>query len=422
MSGHVDYNYAFFVSEVIAAALLACRGRQLLLFAAPLFAQELLHHLLWLEVEADEASQASYCEDSGANACLSLLSLATILGTPCWWALCALRALDAWSHAVGAAAREEGEHAALRHGAGAGSDAGSDAGEHEDAWLRLYLRRVEAERRALRTLASAGAFFAGAAFSTSSLAVRLGWWFPFCTTRGTRTGQQLWPWLTPSLAALPGGSLPLAAASVAAWLGRIASFGWSDALGARAGVTAAAAAELLLHLCLAAAFLALLGKALELWRGVVPRLDAPHSSGLLPQVTTSPYLPIPPHLLGAAPAGHHAPYLFMHLPISHRVYPHLPISRHISRSSRSSCSRRPRCPPCCSASAWRASPPGGAWPPLSSSRARCSSPSSSACSSLGRCLPRGRARSSVFCAPRRCPHARARSSSCGRPSRRAVAG
>ena len=108
MSGDVDYNYAFFVSEVIAAALLACRGRQLLLFAAPLFAQELLHHLLWLEVEADEASQASYCEDSGANACLSLLSLATILGTPCWWALCALRALDAWSHAVGAAAREEG--------------------------------------------------------------------------------------------------------------------------------------------------------------------------------------------------------------------------------------------------------------------------------------------------------------------------
>ena len=288
MSAHVDYNYAFFVSEVIAAALLACRGRQLLLFAAPLFAQELLHHLLWLEVEADEASQASYCEDSGANACLSLLSLATILGTPCWWALCALRALDAWSHAVGAAAREEGEHAALRHGAGAGSDAGSDAGEHEDAWLRLYLRRVEAERRALRTLASTGAFFAAVAFSTSSLAVRLGWWFPFCTTRGTRIGQQLWPWLTPSLAALPGGSLPLAAASVAAWLGRIASFGWSDALGARAGVTAAAAAELLLHLCLAAAFLALLGTALELWRGVVPRLDAPHSSGLLPQVSMLP--------------------------------------------------------------------------------------------------------------------------------------
>ena len=306
MSGHVDYNYAFFVSEVIAAALLACRGRQLLLFAAPLFAQELLHHLLWLEVEADEASQASYCEDSGANACLSLLSLATILGTPCWWALCALRALDAWSHAVGAAAREEGEHAALRHGAGAGSDAGSDEGEHDDAWLRLYLRRVEAERRALRTLASAGAFFAATAFSTSSLAVRLGWWFPFCTTRGTRIGQQLWPWLTPSLAALPGGSLPLAAASVAAWLGRIASFGWSDALGARAGVTAAGAAELLLHLCLAAAFLALLGTALELWRGVVPRLDAPHSSGLLPQVTISPYLPIPPHT---------SPYL----PVSPRI-------------------------------------------------------------------------------------------------------
>ena len=151
---------------------------------------------------------------------------------------------------------------------------------------------MEAERRALRTLAAAGAFLAAAAFSTSSLAVRLGWWFPFCTTRGTRIGQQLWPWLTPSLAALPGGSLPLAGASVAAWLGRIASFGWSDALGARAGVTAAGAAELLLHLCLAAAFLALLGTALELWRGVVPRLDAPHSSGLLPQVTICPYLPV----------------------------------------------------------------------------------------------------------------------------------
>ena len=155
---------------------------------------------------------------------------------------------------------------------------------------------MEAERRALRTLASTGAFFAAVAFSTSSLAVRLGWWFPFCTTRGTRIGQQLWPWLTPSLAALPGGSLPLAAASVAAWLGRIASFGWSDALGARAGVTAAGAAELLLHLCLAAAFLALLGTALELWRGVVPRLDAPHSSGLLPQVAISPHLPISPRI------------------------------------------------------------------------------------------------------------------------------
>ena len=223
-----------------ASSLLTCCGRgprQLLVFSAPLLAQGLLQYLLWLEVEADEASHESYCSDT--NSGLSLLSQATILGTPCWWALCGIRTLDAWSHTARAAARED-EHAALRHGASAsaGSDTGSDAGEHEEAWLRLYLRRVEAERRALRTMACTAASFAAAAFSICSLTVRLGWWFPFCTTRGTRSGQQQWPWLTPPLAAMPGGSLPLGGASVAAWLARRASFGWSDTLGESAGMTA----------------------------------------------------------------------------------------------------------------------------------------------------------------------------------------
>ena len=270
---------------VAVAALLACGRLQLLIFAAPLLAQEILQYLLWLEVEADEASRESYCSDT--NSGLSLLSQATILGTPCWWALCAIRTLSAWSQTVRAAARED-EHAALRHGAGAsaGSDAGSDAGEQEEAWLRLYLRRVEAERRALRTVAYAGASFAAAAFSISSLTVRRGWWFPFCTTRGARSGQQQWPWLTPPLAAMPGGSLPLGGASMAAWLARSVSFGWSDTLGESAGVTAAGATEVLFHLVLAGTFLALLGTTLELWRGA-PQLDAPHASGLLPQASKS---------------------------------------------------------------------------------------------------------------------------------------
>ena len=48
-------------------------------------------------------------------------------------------------------------------------------------------------------------------------------------------------------------------------------------------MTAVGAAELLFHLGLAGAFLALLGSTLELWRGA-PQLDAPRARGLLPQV------------------------------------------------------------------------------------------------------------------------------------------
>ena len=48
-------------------------------------------------------------------------------------------------------------------------------------------------------------------------------------------------------------------------------------------MTAVGAAELLFHLGLAGAFLALLSSTLELWRGA-PQLDAPRARGLLPQV------------------------------------------------------------------------------------------------------------------------------------------
>ena len=49
------------------------------------------------------------------------------------------------------------------------------------------------------------------------------------------------------------------------------------------------AAELLFHLGLAGAFLALLGSTLELWRGA-PQLDAPRARGLLPQVRKYIYI------------------------------------------------------------------------------------------------------------------------------------
>ena len=256
-----NVTLAFVIGECFVALVLCTRdeaSRRFVVFVEPLILQEVLQWLLWREIESDEASAqlSSIPTCSPRNSWLSLTEMVVVLLLPTFWCWRARQSVG--RHLTAVEQAMSGDRAQLA----VDGEEEEEAAGRIDHWLPRFEARGAHEQRHLDgCVAIAGAFgMGGIAYATSFYSV--GWWEPFCTTRGTRGGHQLWPWLQP---ALPTFASRLASESTR-WLDTLCG-GWVGR--AAAWVGAPSAVELLqLHVSagLALCYMMLLGVSLHLYR------------------------------------------------------------------------------------------------------------------------------------------------------------
>ena len=261
----------FVIGECLASAVLCTRGEAMsrfVVFIQPLILQEAVQLWLWFVIEAEEAScyASATCATatcSERNSLLSCAEMVIIMLLPSYWCMRASRALDRSIAAVDAVTSEasvpsECEEDALCPGTE------DHAQARDQLWRPSFDARALAEKQQLEGCWLLAAGFGTVGIASTSVAYALGWWAPFCTTRGGRGGHQLWPWLQPApphfVVAIAGevGRF-LHSSMLAAGLGQLVA--WLELPSAEVVVRAA------MDVGLAAAYLILVALPLHLYRG-----------------------------------------------------------------------------------------------------------------------------------------------------------
>ena len=271
----------FVVAEGLAAIVLAARGRpqrRFVRFMLPLILQEVLQLALWAEIESD-----AECS-SPRNVMLTIIEMIVVMLIPTWWAVCAEGSVNVGVAAVEAAITG-GDESSLRHA--------DDGAVDEEPWLQAFTARAARERERLRCIMLESGAFAAASVGATVIAVHTGAWVPFCTSRGSRGGHQLWPWVHPPL---PLSEYVHALTASAARLVDMLTAGLAFRLASALRVpTADVVAQFAFDMVLWYVYLRGLSGALQIYRAE-PSLDAAHTVGWLPQhalVTLGPFFLVP---------------------------------------------------------------------------------------------------------------------------------